>query len=277
MKIVTDSCSDLSPELLKRYNIGIVPLSVSINGVVYRDLVELDQHKLFSLVEQTGEMPKTAAATVAEYTKAFEGDEPVICITISSKLSGSFQTASIAAEMMPPGQVKVIDSLNLSTGIGHLGVRAAELRDAGWNQDAVVAEIQAYIPHMYTSFVLDTLDYVYKGGRCSAVQNILGSVLRIHPVISVQPDGALSTIDKQRGARQHGLNSLLKTFTAALPRLDKRRVFITHTTLPDEAEYLAAEVKRLANPEEVFITEAGSVIASHCGPNTIGILYHLTS
>jgi len=277
MKIVTDSCSDLTADILERYDIKLVPLSVVIANVVYRDFVELDQTRLFDLVASTHELPKTSAPTVAEYAAAFEGDEPVLCITISSKLSASYQNALLAAEMMPKGQVKVVDSLNLSTGIGHLAVRAAELRSAGWDRDAIAADLAACVPNLYTSFVLDTLEYLYKGGRCTSLQSIVGSVLRIHPVIGMRPDGTLGIFDKPRGARQRGFDSLLKAFKANLPRIDRKRVFITHTTCPEDAETLAAEVRRLANPEELLITRAGSVIASHCGPNTIGILYRLTA
>ncbi len=275
MKIVTDSCCDLSQELLDRYDITMVPMSVSIANKVYVDFVEMDQVKLFQLAQETGELPKTAAPTVAEYNKAFEGDDQVLCITISSRLSASYQNAMLAAEMLPQGQVIVIDSLNLSTGIGQLPIHASELRSAGMKVEAVADEIKSWVPNMYSSFMIDTFEYLYKGGRCNAMQNIVGSMLKIHPVIKVQPDGTLNVHDKPRGARQRAFESLLKALADNLPKLDRRRVFVTHTSSQEDAQYLASEVKRLAAPEEVLITRAGSVISSHCGPNTIGILYHL--
>jgi DegV family protein with EDD domain len=276
MRIIADSCADLCPEVLAKYNITVVPLSVAIGNHVYRDVVELSQQQLFTLVAETGEMPKTAAPTVAEYLAAFAGDEPAIHISLSSPLSASYHNACLAAEELPEGQVRIIDSLNLSTGLGLLAVRAAELRDAGWEGEAIQREIEQCIPRIWTSFLLDTLEYLYKGGRCNAVQNILGSVLRIHPVIAIRPDGTLGIHDKPRGTRQRGLESLLKEFTENLPRIDRQRVFITHTACQEDAEFLAAEVRRLADPVELYITEAGSVIASHCGPKTIGILYMFT-
>ncbi|MHB1357059.1 MAG: DegV family protein [Anaerolineae bacterium] len=276
MRIITDSCADLSPEVLAKYQITVVPLSVVIGANVYRDVVELSQQRLFALVAETGQMPKTAAPTVAEYLQAFAGDEPSVYISLSSALSASYHNAHLTAEMLPAGQVEIIDSRNVSTGIGHLAVRAAELRVAGWQRNDIVHEIEQCIPRVWTSFLLDTLEYLYKGGRCNALQNILGSVLRIHPVIAIRPDGTLSIHDKPRGARQRGLDSLLKEFTHNLPKIDRHRIFITHTACPEDAAYLALEVKRLANPIELFITEASSVIASHCGPKTIGILYVFT-
>jgi DegV family protein with EDD domain len=273
MKIIADSCADLSPEVRDKYDIKIVPLSVVIGGRPYRDVIELSQQQLFSLVNETREMPKTAAASVAEYVQAFSGDEPVIHVSLSSVLSASYHTACLAAEMLPKSQVRIIDSHNVSTGMGHLAVRAAELRNAGWQCEDIVRNVEQCVPRVWTSFLLDTLEYLYKGGRCNAVQNILGSVLRIHPVIAIRPDGTLGIHDKPRGTRQRGIESLLRDFTQNLPRIDRHRIFVTHAACPEDAEYLASEVKRLAAPDELFITEAGSVIASHCGPKTIGILY----
>ena len=275
MKIITESCADLSPEVLEKFRITIVPLSVVIGDHVYRDVIELNQQQLFALVAETGELPKTAP-TVVEYLQAFAGDEPSICISLSSPLSASYHNACLAAEMLPEGQVRIIDSLNVSTGLGHLAVRAAELRDAGWQREDIVRDIEQCIPRVWTSFLLDTLEYLYKGGRCNALQNILGSVLRIHPVIAIRPDGTLSIHDKPRGARQRGLESLLQEFIENLPRIDRHRIFVTHTSCPEDADFLAAEVRRLAAPDELYTTEAGSVIASHCGPKTIGILYVFT-
>lgn len=276
MKIITESCADLSQEVLDKFKITIVPLSVVIGNHVYRDVIELNQQQLFALVAETGELPKTAAPTVAEYLQTFAGDEPAICISLSSPLSASYHNACLAAELLPEGQVRIIDSHNVSTGLGHLAVRAAELRDAGWQREDIVCDIEQCIPRVWTSFLLDTLEYLYKGGRCNALQNILGSVLRIHPVIAIRPDGTLGIHDKPRGARQRGLESLLKEFTENLPRIDRHRIFITHTSCPEDAEFLAVEVRRLATPDELYVTEAGSVIASHCGPKTIGILYMFT-
>jgi DegV family protein with EDD domain len=273
MRIIADSCADLSPEILAKYPITLVPLSVAIGSRVYRDVIELSQHQLYALVAETGEMPKTAAPTVAEYLAAFAGDDPAIHIALSSPLSASYHNACLAAEMLPEGQVCIIDSHNVSSGLGLLAVRACELAAAGWPREDIVRDLEGCVPRVWTSFLLDTLEYLYKGGRCNAVQNILGSVLRIHPVIAILPDGTLGIHDKPRGTRQRGLESLLKEFTQNLPRIDRHRIFITHTACPEDAAFLAIEVKRMADPEELYITEAGSVIASHCGPRTIGILY----
>ncbi len=119
------------------------------------------------------------------------------------------------------------------------------------------------------------MEYIYKGGRCTAIQAVAGSVLKIHPIIQVRPDGTLGVKAKAHGTRQKGLQMLLDDFSADLDQLDNERVFVTHTTSEEDAEYLKAEIIRLAAPQDVRITQAGCVIASHCGPRTIGILYFL--
>jgi DegV family protein with EDD domain len=174
---------------------------------------------------------------------------------------------------LPAGKVRIIDSLNLSTGVGLLALRAARLRDQGGSAEQTVGELQSCIPKLHTSFMVDTMEYIYKGGRCTAIQAIAGSVLKIHPIIEVNRDGALGVKEKARGTRQRGLQMMLDDFTAHLDQLDLERVFVTHTSSDEDAEFLKSEIIRLAAPKDVRITQAGSVISSHCGPGTIGILF----
>ena len=134
-------------------------------------------------------------------------------------------------------------------------------------------ELQACVTKLHSSFVIDTMEYIYKGGRCTAIQAIAGSVLKIHPIIEVNKDGTLGVKEKARGTRQKGLQRMLDDFTTHLDELDPERVFVTHTTSDEDAEYLMSEIIRLAAPKEVRITQAGSVISSHCGPGTIGIYF----
>lgn len=272
LEIITDSTSDLSPVLLKRYHIQRVPLTVIVEGREVKD-GELTLSQLFETVSRTGELPKTSAVSVGEFAEAFKNENDTIFIGISSKLSATYHNSLLAAREINHKRIANIDSLNLSTGIGLLAVKAAELRDQEYSFEAIVAEIQAAVPKIHSSFIIDTLDYLYKGGRCSALQNIFGSLLRIRPVIEVRRDGTMGVKEKIGGARKRALLSMVEEFKGQLPEIDLHRVFITHTGCDDDARYLEAELLKIANIEELCITYAGTTIASHCGPGTIGVLY----
>jgi len=272
--IVCDSTCDLSPDLVARFGLTVVPLTVIHNGREYKDGVDLDTPALFALVSQTGHLPTTAAPSAGEFARALEGADDPVCLTISSKLSAANQNARLAAAELA-GRPRVIDSLNLSTGIGLLVLLAADLREQGQSAAAIEAAVLAAVPKVRTSFVIETMEYLYKGGRCTALQALVGSLLKIRPVIAVRPDGTLGVKDKVRGTRKKALDSLLADLEAHLPYLDGRRVFVTHTGCDADAAYMVAEIKRRAAPQEVLVTTAGAVIASHCGPETIGVLYML--
>ena len=271
--IFTDSCSDLSPELIKKHQIRVIHLNVFINGHDYKD-GELTQAELFALAGQSGELPKTSAPSISEFAQAFDTPNEKLFIGISAQLSATLQNAIKGAEMAEQ-PVQVVDSMNLSTGIGLLVLKAAEARDQGASVAEIKTLIEATVPQVRTSFVIDTLDYLYKGGRCTTMQHLVGSMLRLRPVIEVRPDGTLGVKEKIGGSRRKALNALLENFKRNLPEVDLHRVFVTHTSCEEDAAYLRAELLKLAPIEEVCITAAGATIASHCGPNTIGILYIL--
>lgn len=272
--IVTDSTSDLNPEMIQKYSIGVVPLVVTVQEKTYRDQLDINIEELFHSVKETGQLPKTAAPAVTEFLRLFDQPGEVIFIGISSQLSATVQNAILAAETLGK-PVRVIDSLNLSTGAGHLVMLAAELREQGCDADEIERAVRATIPKLRSSFTVDTLDYLYKGGRCTAIESVMASLLKIRPVIEVKPDGSLGVKEKLRGSRSKALHSMLQAFQADLENMDLHRVFITHTGCHADAEYLRAEIARMAPIEELDITLAGCVIASHCGPDTIGILYRV--
>jgi DegV family protein with EDD domain len=273
INILTDSCSDLSPELIDQYGLDLIRLSVFINDHTYYDGKDIDPARLFDLVAKTGQLPKTSAPSLAEFMKFFDRPGESLFLGIASPLSATYSNALLARENLELASVRILDSLNLSTGIGLLVLKATELRDQGCSIDEIEHQIRQSVPKVHTSFVVDTLEYVYKGGRCSAVEMIVGSLLKIRPVIEVRTDGTLGIREKNRGTRKKALDSLLLDFTNHLDTLDPHRVFVTHTTSDDDALYLVAELKKLAPIEHLHITSAGSTIASHCGPGCIGILY----
>ena len=274
INIYTDSCSDIGQEEIQKENIKIIPLQVFINERTYRDGVDIQTHELFEYVEKNGVLPKTSAPSVGDFTKAFSQDEEDgIFIGIGSKLSATIQNAKIAADLVKGKTIKIVDSQNLSSGIGLLVLKAADLRAQGKSLDEIDIEISNTVKKIHTSFVIDTLDYLYKGGRCSAMANIVGSILKIRPVIEVRSDGTLGVREKSRGTRSKALGVLIKDFQDNLPNIDLDRVFITHSGCDEDAAYLAEELKKLAEIGDLLITAAGATIGSHCGPDTIGVLY----
>jgi DegV family protein with EDD domain len=273
VKIICDSTCDLSPELLEKYNIQVVPLSIFLNGKNYLDGKELDTVKLFELIEKTGELPKTSAPSIESFREVFSHNLEMIYISISSKLSASFQSSLLALEGSDREKKIAIDSLNLSTGIGLLVIKASELSTQGFTPTEIAEQIQQDIPKIRNAFVIDTLDYLYKGGRCSAIELLIGSILKIRPIIEVRPDGTLGVRDKIGGSRKKALSSLISEIRSKLSLIDPKRIFVTHCACSEDAEFLLSELSGMDYFNEILITEAGSTIASHCGPKTIGILY----
>ncbi len=273
INILTDSSCDLSADLIQQYQIGVIPLYVIHNNQTYRDGIDLDLKQLFDLVEKTGQLPKTSAASVAEFMTFFDRPGENIYLGLGSAISVTYSNALQASESLETKNTRVIDSLNLSTGIGLLLLKAADLRDRGCSADEIEKEVRACVPKVHTTFVLDKLEYAYMGGRVSSLQMIVGSMLKIQPVVAVRPDGTLGIREKVRGSRKKALDCLLTDFKDHLPELDSRRVFVTHTLCDSDAQYLVSELKKMAPIENIYITLASSIIAAHAGPGTIGILY----
>lgn len=279
INIITDSTADLSRELLTRHGISVVPLMVQFDDDSYQDGVEIDTQRLFKLVGDKRKLPKTASPSPGAFQEAFaaatkEGGQ-AIYIGISSKFSATVQNARLAADLFPEGQVRVFDSYNLSTGIGLLVLYACDLVQQGKTADEIMAALEAARPKVRTSFVIDTLEYLHMGGRCNSVQALLGSVLKLRPIIAVE-DGAMNVATKIRGPRQKSFDWMLANFEADVKQgvVRPERVFITHTGVHEDALYLAEQIRQIMPAvHEVLETAAGSVVGSHCGPGTIGILY----
>lgn len=275
IRIITDSTADLNQELAQERKVEIIPLSVNIGGKTYQDGLELRSENLFPLVEQLGELPKTAAPSAGEFQRAFQEPGECIYIGISSGLSASVQNARVGAQDLESGKVHIIDSLNVSSGTGLLVFRAADLRDQGATAEQIEREITSLVPKVRTSFIIDTMEYLYKGGRCSALQMFAGSLLKIHPIIEIKPDGTMGVKDKARGARRRGLQMLLDDFEAQLPHVDPQRVCISHTGCYEDAEFMVSEISRMLPSAEVRSFITGSVVSSHGGPNTLGLEFML--
>ncbi len=273
--ILTDSCADLPLEILKKNKIGVIPLHVHLGERSYDDGKTIKPNDLFQYVSETGELPKTSAVSIKEFIEFFNQYEDIIFIGIGEKLSATLQSARIAVESFPQKRITLIDSSNLSSGIGLLVLHAVDLLSQGKDYDTIVAEIEKTIPKVRCAFIIDTLEYLYKGGRCSALTNIVGTLLKIRPVIEVKPNGTLGVREKVTGARKKALDALVLDFKHNLDSIVTDRVFIVHTGVPGDVEYLKKEITSLSNIKEIIVGIAGATISSHCGPGTIGIIYQL--
>ena len=276
IRISADSTCDLSPQLLEQYGIETLPLYVIYDGVEYKDGVDLTPDQLYEKVRQGGKLGSTAAINVDDYLGFFsrlrESCDTVIHFTISSEMSSCCQNARIAAQEV--GGVYVIDSRNLSTGIGMQMLRACELAQNGMAAEVIVSAVTAMADKVDATFVPDHLEYLKMGGRCSAVTALSASLLRIHPCIQVR-DGKMGVGKKYTGSHEAVLMKYIKDRLSKLEEVDLSRVFITHSGMTDPTlvDKVKDAVLAIAPFEDVQVTRAGCTISNHCGPDTLGILF----
>ena len=278
VKIISDSTCDLSPELVNRYDIDILPLHILLGEKEYMDGKNITPDEIFAWSDAHKTTPKTSAPSLAdaiEILKPYaEEKREVICFSISSSMSTSGNVMRLAAdELEATDLVTVIDSANLSTGIGLLVIEAAEMAQAGKSAEEISAKIEKLKSKVRASFVVDTLTYLYRGGRCNAVAAMAGSVLKLHPKIVVE-NGAMDASKKYRGKLKSVIMSYVKDMEQELKNARSERVFITHSGCEREiVEEVRAYLQSLGVFEEILETRAGGVISSHCGPGTLGVLF----
>lgn len=275
VKIISDSTCDLSPELLERYDIAITPLCVIKDGKEFHDGVDITPADIFAHVDGGGELCSTAAVSQFEYTQMFtryakEYDE-VVQINIGSNFSCCYQNACLAAQKFD--NVFVVDSENLSTGQGLLVVAAAKLAQQGVSGIEIAERVRALVPKVEASFLIERLDYMRKGGRCSTVAALGANLLKLKPCIEVR-EGKMSVCKKYRGSFEKCIRQYVKE------RLDGRTdiagdlAFITHPACQKNVVDAAMEeATRYGAFDEVIETRAGCTVSCHCGPDTLGILF----
>lgn len=275
VKITCDSTCDLPQALYAKYDVDVAPLAVALGEELHRDGVDISATQLFDYVKKSGVLPKTSAVSMGEYLDLFgkyvnEG-RTVIHISLSSNLSASHQNAVLAAEEL--GNVYVIDSRNLSTGSGHLVIEAAEMAAQGLDAAAIAARLNEMKERVDASFVLQTLEYLQKGGRCSSVTALSARALQLRPEIRVA-DGGMGVGKKYRGSMEKSVLDYVRGRLEGRDDVDTHRIFVTHSPM-DQAvvDKAIALVKELHPFEEVIETSAGCTICSHCGPNCLGVLF----
>ena len=273
IRFSADSTCDMNPEFIERYQVKVIPLSVELDGAFYKDGLDITPDDIISRVNQGSALPKTSAINVDEYRQAFnellQEADAVLHFDISSEFSSCWQNACIAAEGLP---VYCIDSRNLSSGIALLLAEAADRAEAGMAPEAIVEELKGLYDKADVSFIVDRLDYLYKGGRCSMVAMLGANVLHLRPCIEVT-DGKMVVGKKYRGTYERCLRQYLTDRLKDREALSEKRVFLTHTGLaPSALETIRAIVAEAIPFAEVYEVRAGCSITSHCGENTFGII-----
>ena len=276
VKIISYSTCDLSPELIEKYDIAILPLYVNMADKVMKDGAEVVPEDIYSYVKETGVLPKTAAPNISDYLEIFnewhDKGYSIVHFNISSDFSSAYNTACLAAEEV--GDVCVVDSRNLSTGQGLVVLYGAELAAEGKSIEEIKAACDEITPKVEASFVVDSIDYLYKGGRCSAVAALGANLLKLKPRIDVI-DGAMTSSKKFRGNIDRVILNYVEEKLSDRDDIDYKRIFITHTKCnPEVCQQVREKIQELCPQfEEILETTAGCTITSHCGPNTLGVLF----
>lgn len=273
--IACDSTADLNDELITRYNIRILPLGVTLSDKTYTDGVDIDPDMIYAHYEQTKQLPKTSAVNLSDFSNQFKEwtDEgySVVLFTISSEMSSTFNNARLAA--LDYDDVHVVDTRNLSTGGGLLVLKAAKMAEEGESAENIANACKAITDKVDASFIIDSLEFLHKGGRCSSLEAIGANLLQIKPCITVK-DGKMGVGRKYRGKFGFVLQKYIVEQLGDTNTIDTETVFVTHAGCDPEIIDMCVEaVKNTVPFKELHITRAGCTISSHCGRNTLGVLF----
>lgn len=275
IKISSDSTCDLSQEILEKYDIARMPLTVIKDGQSYKDGIDITPNDIFNHVAAGGSLCSTAAVNIGEYedwfTQYADKYDGVVHINISAEFSSSHQNARLAAENFD--NVCVIDSRNLSTGQGLVVLKACELAKTCESLEQLEKELNEFTGKVEASFLLDRLEYMVKGGRCSAAAALGANLLNLKPCIEVK-DGKMGVVKKYRGNYAKCLANYVKDRLSDRDDLERGTLFVTRTPVNDEClAAVKAAVEQYADFETIYWTEAGCTVSCHCGPGTLGVLF----
>ena len=274
--IITDSTNDLDLQTIKERNIEVLPLFVNFSDASYQDGVDITTPELYKLVKEKNELPKTAAIPqqtfVDVFTKYIDAGDEVIFTGISKQMSRTYENAVLAAREVNEDKIFIVDSMNLSTGIGLLVLKACKYRDEGKTAKEIAELLERDNKRVLSQFAIERMDYLYKGGRCSGMAKIFGTLLKIKPIIAVR-DGKMHVAKKPHGKMKVALDVMIDQLKGDLSRLDRDVVLITHSLAFEYCDYIKAQISKFLGDTPILSTVAGCVISSHCGQGTIGILY----
>lgn len=273
INILTDSTSDIPKDQLEKYQIEVIPMYVQLDGKVYRDGEEITSRNLFDYVQLTGQYPTTSAPSPGDFIKFFDRKTPSIYIGVSGALSSTYMHAQLAVKELGNSMIDLIDSKSISTGYGQIVLQAAEWRNNGIGFEELGFKIREMVRKSRGILLLDSLDYLYHGGRCSAIENFVSSILRIRPILQLLPSGELGVLRKVRGSRIKVVNLLLSYFLEQVQLVDYERIFLMHLECDDEIDYMIEKIKSSDMPLQIEIGSIGCALATHSGPKPLGIAY----
>ncbi len=273
--IASDSTTDLSPELIEKYGIKILPLTVNMGGKEYCDGVDINPDMIYENYARTGELPKTAAVNLTKFEEFFEEytkqGYTIILFTISAQMSSTYHNASLAAADYP--NVHIVDTKNLSTGGGLMVISAACMAEEGKTTKEIVEYCEDISGRIDASFIIDSLEFLHKGGRCSVLAALGANLLKLKPCILVR-GGKMTVGKKYRGSFENVLKSYVADQLGDCSDVELDHIFITHAGCPDEINNaVIAAVKEAAPFKNVYFTRAGCTISSHCGRDCLGVLF----
>ena len=278
VKIIADSTCDLTKELLEKYDISIIPLHIVLGEKEYRDGSEISPDEIYQWSDTNKEAPKTSAISISDAMEIYEAcaktHDEIVCFSISGQMSTTVNVMRMAAEELElEDRIHIIDSANLSTGGGLLVIEAAIMAQEGKSASEIVDAIEVLKPQVRATFIVDTLTFLHRGGRCSGVAALAGGALKLHPKIVVE-NGAMKPDKKYRGKMNSAIMTYVKDLEEQIKNAKTDRVFLTHSGCDEELlQNIYDYVKELNIFEEIHITRAGGVISSHCGPGTLGLLF----
>ena len=278
VKIIADSTCDLSKDLLEKYDISVLPLHIVLGDKEYKDGLEISPDEIYEWSNTNKEAPKTSAAAISDtidiYSKYLKSYDEIICFSISGQMSTTVNVMRMAAEELDAeDRIHIIDSENLSTGGGLLVIEAAIMAKEGKSGIEIIESINELKPFVRASFIVDTLTFLHRGGRCSGVAALAGGALKLHPKIVVE-NGGMKPDKKYRGKMNSAILSYVKDLEPQIKNAKNDRVFITHSGCEEEIiQSVRQYLSELGHFEEILITRAGGVISSHCGPGTLGVLF----
>ncbi len=275
INILTDSTADIPKDLAQQLNIGVIPAYIHLDGKSYKDGEEIQPSTLFELVKETKNFPTTSAPSLGDFLKFFDLEGPSIFISLSSQLSTTYRNAQLAKKELETKTIEVIDGKSISTGYGQIVIQAAKWRNKGMSFEELILRIKDRIENTQGVLILDTVDYLYHGGRCSKIDSLFSSLLSIKPFLRVLPDGTLGVLQKVRGSREKILKVMASYFIKQLANKDIPEIYITHYDSVEDANLVADQITSFGKPIEIHITEVGCALATHSGPNPLGIAYYI--
>ena len=274
IQIVTDSSAYLPADLVQQHNIHVIPLKVHFGEQTYRDEIDLSHEEFYRMLAEAETLPTTSQPSAGEffdlYSRLSKDGHEIISIHISSKLSGTVSSAQSAKEMLPEAKISIVDSASTAMGLGLMALTAARAAEEGKTAAEIVAAVEKMIKAMNVVFVVDTLEYLQKGGRIGGAAALVGTLLKVKPILCLK-DGRIEPLDKVRSKRK-ALARLLEVTEECVESGTPVRVAVLHAQVPDEARELEKKVRARFDCAEYYFAELGPVLGTHTGPGVVGLV-----